>query len=305
METSPLISIVLPCYNSAPYLSECIQSIIAQNYSNWELIAIDDGSKDNTLLILEQFAKLDKRIKVFKNQENLHVAKTLNIGISLCKGSYIARMDADDVCYPTRLLTQLEYLLAHQDIDLIGMYAVSYTDGKTIRKPLSHAEIHAESLFTSPFIHPTLMWRVTVPVQYDPQFSGLEDWELWTRILSRYRGANITTCGIRYRRPLTSVTQTLNQAQLSKFAMVDKQLACDLKLCYFPECHALSRVSIYSSSSAKQFIHWIFILLKANLTANVYGQKALRKQAFLRILRIIKYNPKLLFVVIFTTLKYI
>lgn len=116
----PLISIVMPVYNAAKFLPACLRSIKAQTHKNWELIAVDDHSTDNSLTILKKFAKTDKRIKIFTNPRNLGTSSTANLAISHAKSKFIARMDADDIMYSTRLEQQLKALQTHPSVVVLG-----------------------------------------------------------------------------------------------------------------------------------------------------------------------------------------
>lgn len=116
----PLISIVMPVYNAAEFLPSCLRSIKAQTHKNWELIAINDHSSDDSLAILKKFAKIDKRIKIFSNPKNYGVSRSANIAVSKAKSTWIARMDADDVMYPTRLAYQLKTLQDHKSVIVLG-----------------------------------------------------------------------------------------------------------------------------------------------------------------------------------------
>lgn len=115
-----LVSIVMPVYNAGNFLMEAVESLQGQTYKNWELIAIDDYSSDNSLETLKSFAKKDKRIRVFRNKRQLGVSKTANLALSKTKGQFIARMDADDICLPYRLEKQLKFLQKHQEIVAVG-----------------------------------------------------------------------------------------------------------------------------------------------------------------------------------------
>ena len=106
----PLISIGIPFYNAEKYLKFAIQSVIAQSYQNWELILVDDGSSDNSLEIAQDFALKDARIRVICDGKNRKLPYRLNQLILESKGDFIARMDADDIMHPDRLLIQLTYL---------------------------------------------------------------------------------------------------------------------------------------------------------------------------------------------------
>ena len=97
MTKEKLVSIILPCYNAADYIDEALESLINQSYKSIEIIAIDDCSIDDTWIKLQKAAHKHKNIRIFRNEKNLKLIKTLNKAIDLCKGEYIARMDADDI----------------------------------------------------------------------------------------------------------------------------------------------------------------------------------------------------------------
>lgn len=111
----PIISVILPAYNASKTISEAIDSILSQSFKDWEMLVINDGSIDNTKDIIQSYT--DSRIKYIENEGNKGLVYSLNRGISLSQGVYIARMDADDISLPTRLEEQLKYL---QDKDIFA-----------------------------------------------------------------------------------------------------------------------------------------------------------------------------------------
>src|SRR3989339_1795602 len=119
-KSNPTISVVMPVYNSAKYLSSSIESILNQTFSNFELIIIDDGSTDSTSQIIKKYIKLDKRIITVKNKTNLGICNSLNTGLRLAKGKYIARMDGDDWSYPERLFKQIFFMESHPKTVICG-----------------------------------------------------------------------------------------------------------------------------------------------------------------------------------------
>ncbi|SDL28405.1 Glycosyltransferase involved in cell wall bisynthesis [Clostridium cochlearium] len=103
-----LVSIIMPAYNCERYIEDAINSVIAQTYNSWELIVIDDGSKDNTVRIIEELSNKDYRIRFYKNEKNLGVSETRNRGISLAKGEWIAFLDSDDMWEDSKLEKQIK-----------------------------------------------------------------------------------------------------------------------------------------------------------------------------------------------------
>ena len=104
----PTVSVIMPAYNAERFIEEAIRSVMDQTYTDWELLVIDDSSKDATCAIVERLAEQDKRITLLRNEVNMGVARTRNRGFDLCKGRYVALLDSDDVWYPRKLERQLE-----------------------------------------------------------------------------------------------------------------------------------------------------------------------------------------------------
>jgi glycosyltransferase involved in cell wall biosynthesis len=118
----PLVSVVMPAFNASSFISEAINSVLNQTEKDFELLICDDGSTDNTLEICNHYTKVDKRIKLFKNNKNLGNLKTTNFLLSKCKGQYIAIQDADDFSIPTRLEICLSEFFKDEKLGLIGTY---------------------------------------------------------------------------------------------------------------------------------------------------------------------------------------
>lgn len=198
METKPLVSVILPVYNGEKYLVEAIESILNQSYQKFELIIINDGSKDRSLSIIKKFK--DGRIK-FYNQTNKGLAKTLNRGISLAKGIYIGRQDQDDYSYPKRLEKQVDFLNKNPKCGLVGTWAEIWEkDNKKTHRSLKHPSrnklLQFFLLFNNPFVHSSTMIRKKALVEVglystDKDRQPPEDYELWSRIAQKYELANI------------------------------------------------------------------------------------------------------------------
>lgn len=122
---NPKVSIILPVYNGEEFLPNTLSFLLNQTFSDFELIIIDDGSKDKSLDILADFANKDSRIKLYKNPSNLGIVKTRNKGIKLAKGEYIAMMDQDDISLPDRIKISVEYLDTHKNVDIVDVGTIS------------------------------------------------------------------------------------------------------------------------------------------------------------------------------------
>ena len=123
----PLVSIVMPIYNSETYLDEAILSIIHQTYQNWELLVINEfGSNEEGKRIINRYAAIDSRIRLIQNSERLGIAESLNEGLRQARGEYIARMDGDDISLPKRIEKQVEFMENNNDILLCGVQVERY-----------------------------------------------------------------------------------------------------------------------------------------------------------------------------------
>lgn len=188
------ISVIMSVYNTEEeFLRESINSILGQTFKDFEFIIISDGSNEKTLEILDSYK--DERIVRIKNEENIGLTKSLNKGLRVARGKYIARMDADDVSYKDRLEKQYHYMEKHKEITILGART---TDGNRIQK--YDGKIATESrkvrmLFgNSGIAHPTAFIRSSFLKQnnilYDEQIKKTQDYRLWIECLKR--GAKMT-----------------------------------------------------------------------------------------------------------------
>ncbi|MDX2470602.1 MAG: glycosyltransferase family 2 protein, partial [SAR324 cluster bacterium] len=188
--STPLISVVMPVYNAAPFLQESISSVLNQTFTDFEFIIIDDGSTDNTEEVILGFD--DKRIRFEKNESNLKIVKTLNKGIQLARGKYIARMDADDFCFPERFANQVGFLEENPNIDLCGTWVQTFGELNSLWKyPVENDAIQAYMLFNSAVAHPSVMIRASFfdDLKYEEIPFG-EDYLLWIKALPNKQFAN-------------------------------------------------------------------------------------------------------------------
>ncbi len=186
------VSVIIPCYNAELYVEKAVLSIMNQTYRNLEIICLDDGSTDNTLNILNRLAKIDSRLIVVQNLVNLKLIKTLNLGLQLSTGKYIARMDSDDFSASNRIEKQLNYLEENY-LDVCGTFTYYYYENRKrsiLRKIHCLSEpksLQISSLFDSPLVHPSVLGKSCVFKQFmysDCAKSYLiEDYDMWCRML--------------------------------------------------------------------------------------------------------------------------
>jgi glycosyltransferase involved in cell wall biosynthesis len=202
----PLVSIIMAAYNAGDSIGPAIQSILAQTYDNFELIIVDDASRDNTIDVVQSFQ--DPRILLFKNQQNLKAGKSRNIAIDASKGRYIAVSDADDLNMPTRLQDQVDFLEAHPEVDVVGsnMYVFNNEGlilGGLINEKTSDSCSLPHNTWRIPLAHPTIMARGEWlrRFRYHEDYFRAEDRELFFRSCRTSRFANIPEFLYAYRDP--------------------------------------------------------------------------------------------------------
>ena len=212
----PLVSIVMPIYNSETYLDEAILSIIHQTYKNWELLIINEfGSNEEGKRIINRYAAIDSRIRLIQNSERLGIAESLNEGLRQAKGEYIARMDGDDISLPERIEKQVEFMESNNDILLCGVQVEVFGSEKWDWKlETDSARIRTDALFYSPCVHPTILFRRDVinkyNVFYNKDYKASEDYDFFTRILEFGEIANLKEVLFKYRLYGTNATYINN-----------------------------------------------------------------------------------------------
>ncbi len=185
----PQVSILLPVFNAEKYLEKTLRSLLGQSFGSFEIVAMDDGSTDGSAEILRRLS--DPRIRIEKNPGNLGLIETLNRGISLCRGEFIARMDADDIALPTRIEKQYRYMQQHPQCILVGTgrSAIDESDQPidSFNKPATGSALIRWKLLTGNFItHPTVMLRksaLPLPL-FEAEYKHAEDYAAWLKLSS-------------------------------------------------------------------------------------------------------------------------
>jgi glycosyltransferase involved in cell wall biosynthesis len=203
----PLVSVVMPAYNAGPYVADAIQSILDQTYRNLELIIVDDGSTDGTFMIAKRYQALDKRVIVLKNDRNLGVSMSAKKGINKAKGTFIARMDADDIAIRDRFEKQVAYLEKNINTVAVGGYRYMIDKkGKTIGRkqfPESFEEIYDYIFKFIPVQQGTFMIaRTRLPkdfVYYEDGMNTAEEVELFFKLFQYGRVENMSEYLLKYR----------------------------------------------------------------------------------------------------------
>lgn len=193
-----MVSIIMGVYNGEATVSQAIESIIKQTYTDWELIICNDCSTDNTREILEKFSRLDGRIKVISNERNIGLAASLNRCLKEVEGEYIARMDCDDISVEERLEEQVKFLNQHNEFQLVGTYMQAFDENG--KKNIIENKLYPSKYDLpkgAPFAHATIMIQTDIMKELNGYHVSkhtlrTEDVDLWYRFFSKgFKGANL------------------------------------------------------------------------------------------------------------------
>lgn len=195
------VSVLMPVWNREKYINECIDSILAQTFTDFELILVDDGSSDNTVNIIKEYS--DSRIKLFECPHK-GIVDALNFGLTQCTGEYVARMDSDDIMFPNRLKEQVEFLDLNKDYQCLCSIATDIT-GEVPKREQANYEITLKKMVRfNPIIHPTVIFRRHEFL--DKNFSYKKEWEwaesvrLWIDMLEGgFRIYKTDTLAVKFR----------------------------------------------------------------------------------------------------------
>jgi len=279
-----LVTVLMPVYNSARYLREAILSILAQSFGGFELLIMDNASTDASPDIVRSFS--DPRIRLVVNERNIGLAASLNRGIRLARGTYIARMDADDIARPDRLKRQVTFMESHPDVGLCGGDMVKIQDGRRyrIRYPRGHESIRVTTLFHAAFPHPAVMMRRQMLLDhsllYREDLKSLEDFELWSRLVETVRTENLPVVLLDYRchaaqmsgdysREIRAIMFDIFRRKLAPLVpdITEQDLSVHLQVSLFHE--ELDGPGLVSAE------RWLLCLLEANRTVSLFDPKAM------------------------------
>ncbi|UQZ33003.1 glycosyl transferase [Paenibacillus sp. PK3_47] len=280
----PRISVIMPVYNNAVYLQEAVNSILWQTLNDLELIIIDDGSTDGSTGIIHEIR--DARVKKIFHANNTGIVTSLNQGMDLAQGEYIARMDSDDVAALNRFEVQAYFMDQNPHIDLCGTgYTTNYL-GPVKINPMHHEEIKVWLLFHSCILHPSVMMRRSsidrLGVRYDYNYPHAEDYELWNRLATCAQFANIPHNLMYYRPHEGQVSnkhrviqddsaRRIRQRQLSQLGiqLSDEEYGLLVKLAEY----AVNPEDPENYHKAAGFAEW---LIDQNRLYRIYDQQLLR-----------------------------
>lgn len=226
----PRVSVLMAVHNEERFLSAAVDSILEQTFTDFELIVIDDASIDRSREIAASYR--DPRLRLLPNAANLGLTRSLNRGLSFCRGEYIARIDGNDLASPTRLAKQVAFLDTHPDVGILGTQAIAINvRGRRIRRaswwsaawerPLGGVAMEWYRAFDTPFVHSSVMFRrelVERLGRYDERYVLAEDAELWSRAGDHTQLANLDEPLIAFRLDPSSMTGDASRPEHGVYA---------------------------------------------------------------------------------------
>lgn len=278
----------MPVYNCEKYLVEAIDSILQQTFTDFELLIVDGGSKDNSHKIIEQYQ--DSRIRlIFQDKNTKGLASALNQGLENARGKYVARMDCDDISYPQRLQKQVDFMDRNTNVGLCGTWIIYSIDGKLgkVQKyPTNFDEIKVSLFFSTSFGHPSVMIEKSLfkkhNLFYSTEFKYGEDYDLWNRCSEFFELANIPEVQVIYRVLSTSLFSEMVKKFPNQLREIYKRNLKSLKIEIDEENYQIHKILIRPYYLKKRELFekvdlWIQELYEANLKEKKYPVKLFAK----------------------------
>ena len=285
-----LVSVIMSNYNAPEeYLRPAIESILNQTYKNFEFIIIDDCSTDNSISIIESYS--DERIKILRNEKNLGITKSLNRGLSVAKGEFIARMDADDISLENRFEKQVDFLKSHPEhivcgtgVELIGDWQSKHNK-KFICREIPERETYRINLLFGNFpniVHPTAMFNHSLLLKhnicYNENYPLAQDYRMWVSCSEIAECANITETLLNYRVHGKAVSSDKKELQKNIAIQIMQEQLDKLHLKLDDNYSEIHKDFLYTRKPYDiKCKKWIKILLTQNKKHKIYNQKKLKK----------------------------
>ena len=297
MGENPRVSVLMPVYNGERYLRKAIESILNQTFVDFEFVIVDDGSLDDTWHILKDYAAQDSRIVLLRNETNIGLAGSLNKGLNLAQGEYIARMDADDISLLGRLAAQVTFLDEHPEIGVVGC-AIETFDAhghRAVReRPATHDLVLWTLCFYSALAHPTVVFRKTIVERiggYDDSLVANQDRDLWQRLSSLTRFANLEQVYLLYRIHADSVSHRQADIQAHNSARAGQRMIASILGIQVPfqVCHNIRLWHFETADEAIQaarLIHSLCQAFMAKKSLPASDKRAIRRDASHKIIRL-------------------
>ena len=280
---SPEVSVLMPVYNGERFLGEAIESILNQSFIEFSFLIIDNASTDRSVAIVESYD--DPRIRLVRNETNLGLIHSLNRGLDLARGRYVARMDCDDVSLPDRFQRQVRFLNEHVEFGVVGSWVETIGDGKvtTFKYPSNPDRLRAQLLFDSPLAHPSVMMRRELINRFGIRdrdaYPQAEDWFFWKECSRRFPITNVEEVLLRHRLTPHSVTSINRDTQLETIDAIDAYNLDELGMNVNKDEAKIHRsLGFYDFEDSRSYVEraesWLLRLQAANATTAIYPEPA-------------------------------
>ncbi|MCA0362421.1 MAG: glycosyltransferase [Bacteroidetes bacterium] len=277
------VSVLMPAYNAAKYISNSIDSVLNQTFQNFELLIYNDGSNDSTLSILENYAKSDSRIRIIHSKINQGLTAGRNILYRAAKNNLIVWLDSDDIAYPKRIEKQIAFLKNHPEYAGVSCWArvingENNPTGQFFKNYINNKHLKAVSLFVNYFVVSGMtMIKTAIPDSgFNPVFSPAEDYDMFVRILQNHKLGILPEVLIDYRVHSNNLTAIQSDKMLSAVLGIQKYQLEKLGILITPEQAKLHYdISFNNSVSLKMAEEWLTRIKLVNTTVKAYNQQSL------------------------------
>lgn len=288
----------MPVHNAAPYVGAAIESILSQTHADFELLVMNDGSSDDSEKIVRAFK--DPRIRLVSSATNRGIVNTLNDGLGIARGRYIARMDADDIADPRRLEKQARFMEENPAVGVCGTAFETFGEsvGEGWVRFFKHDALAVALLFENPLCHPTVMFRKAVldaeGLRYPTDYPHAEEYALWSALAGRCQMANLPENLLRYRTHGGQISRRKSEVQRRSMSRIGERRLADLGIVASRRdlrVHNLLAGAFSPIPCAERLMRrWADRLIAANACRGIYNQDELARQLEERIPNALAFN---------------
>lgn len=269
---TPLVTVLMPVYNVAPYVQETLDSILNQTFTDFEFLIYNDGSSDETATIIRRAAAIDSRIIFHDSATNIGYVPHLNKGLKEARGRYIARIDGDDLAHPERLARQVAYLEAHPAVGICGSIVQMFDAGHgLIDCPENDNEIRQTLCLENAFIHPATIIRTSVlrehDISYNVEYMPAEDYKMWCELSRVTQMHNLQEVLTQYRIHSHQISRQRSALQQQQIGSIRREQMAWQGIFLEPEYEAAftllatpDRWRMLTESDYQQIIHLLNVL---------------------------------------------